>query len=255
MTQPAGTGLMDGELRIEVIDRPEDIEAGFDCAANAFGNQAHDTIWMGFYPEWNKTGPEGRTRAAGRLIKQFHNVTYDSDGNANTVFLKATLPDSQGQRIVVGMAIWLQLSMVEGRGNRPSDDLRSSLDLEMLYPNNEAEQRYICQLYRSLVKRRVEVTREKETSQPPAIFHLGSCSVDPTHQRKGIATKLVQWGLDEAKRRGGLEATTEASSMGRHVYQHLGFHGEGPDIEYHVDSEFLSRERPSNLFMRTGASQ
>lgn len=80
---------------------------------------------------------------------------------------------------------------------------------------------------------------------------LDMCAVDPVYQRKGIARELVQWGLDEARRRGGLEAITEASSMGRHVYEKMGFQAEGPDIEYAVDSEFESRKRPSNIFMRT----
>ncbi|KAI0834094.1 hypothetical protein F5Y06DRAFT_279853 [Hypoxylon sp. FL0890] len=230
--QPSGTRTMDGELRIEIMDLPEDVEAGFACAANAYGKQARDFIWTCMKP----------------------GISYDSDRNANTVFIKATLP-REGQRVIVGMAIWFQLSMVEGRGIRPSDDIRSSFDLEKLYPNNETEQRYLSQLFRSIVKRRIEVAREKETSQPPSMFHLGLCAVDPAYQRRGIASKLVQWGLDEAKRRGGLEATTEASSMGRHVYERLGFRGEGSDIEYQVDSEFISRERPPNLFMRTGISQ
>ncbi|KAI0120378.1 hypothetical protein F4776DRAFT_251764 [Hypoxylon sp. NC0597] len=252
--QPNGAQPIDEELRIEVIDRPEDIEAGFDCAANAFGRQTCDAIWMAMNPEWDKTGPEGRPRAVARMVEQWRSISHDSDGNANTIFLKATLP-SQGGRVVVGMAIWTQLSMVEGLGNRPSDDLRSTLDLERLYPNNEAEQRYLCQVYHSLVKRRIEVVREKETSQQPSLLHLELCAVDPAYQRKGIASRLVQWGLDEAERRGGLEATTEASSMGRHVYRRLGFHDEGSDIEYDVDSEFIPRERPSNVFMRTGTSQ
>ncbi|KAI0380171.1 hypothetical protein F5Y04DRAFT_258430 [Hypomontagnella monticulosa] len=249
--QLVSTSLGEGEPRIEVIDQPKDIVAGFDCACKTFGEQTQDAIWMAMNPEWNKTGPEGRQRAAARMVDQWRRITHDSRGNANTIYLKATVP-YQGQRVVAGIAIWAQLSMVEGYGGRPSDDLRSDLDLDALYPGNEAEQRYLCQVYRSFLKRRVEVVQEKASSHPPSLMHLQLCVVDPAHQRKGIASKLVQWGLDEAQRRGGLEATTEASSMGRHVYARLGFNGEGEDIEYHVDTEFLSRDRPANLFMRTG---
>ncbi|OTB06242.1 hypothetical protein M426DRAFT_114443 [Hypoxylon sp. CI-4A] len=241
------------ELWIEVIDKPEDVVAGFNCCCHTFGDQTHDAIWMATNPEWDNTGPEGRVRAAERMVEQWRNITYDRVGNANTVFLKATLP-IEGKRVIAGIAIWAQLSMVEGRGERPSDDLRSTLDLKALYPNNEPEQRYLCQVFKSFAKRRVEVVKEKEDSEPPSLLHLQLCVVDPIYQRKGIASKLVQWGLDEAKRRGGLEAITEASSMGRYVYENLGFRGEGPDIEYAVDSEFLSRDRPANLFMRTGAT-
>lgn len=148
------------------------------------------------------------------MLSQWRRITYDSRGYANTIFLKATLPDAteKGQRIFAGLAIWVQLSMVEGRGERPSDDLRSDLDLNALYPGNYTEQRYLCQVYRSFAKRRVEVVKEKAVSQSPALMHLQLCVVDPSYQRMGIASRLVQWGLDEAQRRGGLEAITEASS-------------------------------------------
>ncbi|KAI2463045.1 hypothetical protein F4781DRAFT_417904 [Annulohypoxylon bovei var. microspora] len=237
---------------IEIIDRPEDIVAGFDCAANAFGKQTCDAIWIAKNPEWD--GPDGRMHGAARMVEQWRGITYNSDGNPNTIFLKATLPD-KGQRVVAGIAIWTQFSMVEGRGKRPPDDPGENLGLEKLYPNDDVEQRYLRQLFRSFLRRRGEVIREKEAYQSPSLMHLELCVVDPAYQRKGIASKLVQWGLDEAQRRGGLEATTEASSMGRHVYKGLGFRAEGPDIEYHVDGEFQSRERPPNLFMRTGIKQ
>ncbi|KAI1393983.1 uncharacterized protein F4822DRAFT_32898 [Hypoxylon trugodes] len=245
----------EGEIRIEVIDRAEDVVAGFDCMCNAFGHQTRDTLWIDLNPGWDKPGPEGRARGAQLLVDSWRNITRDINGNDNTIFLKATLPNQQGERVVAGIAIWMQLSMVEGRGVKPSDDLRESKDLDVFYPNNEPEQRYLCQVYRSFVKRRIEVVKEKESSQQPSLMHLRSCAVDPAYQRRGIALRLVQWGLDEAKRRGGLEAITEASSMGRHVYQRLGFYGEGPDMEYLVDSEFESRDRPPNLFMRTGPTK
>jgi GNAT superfamily N-acetyltransferase len=82
------------------------------------------------------------------------------------------------------------------------------------------------------------------------VLVLDLCAVDPAHQRKGIARALVQWGLDEAKRRGDLELILEASSMGRHVYAQMGFEAQGSDIDYLVDEEFASRSRPANLFMR-----
>ncbi|KAI1462164.1 hypothetical protein F4805DRAFT_453395 [Annulohypoxylon moriforme] len=242
------------EVVIEVISDPNDVIAGFDCAANAFGKQTRDAIWIATNPEWDKDGPDGRARAAARMVEQWHLITSNDDGNANSVFLKATLP-KDGHRVVAGMAIWTQFSMVKGRGVQPPDDPSKTLGLERLYPDDEVEQRYLRQLFRSFMKRRYEVIKEKEASQLPSLMHLELCVVDPAYQRKGIASKLVQWGLDEAQRRGGLEATTEASSMGRHVYKRLGFRAEGPDVEYHVDSEFLSRERPPNVFMRTGTGQ
>ncbi|KAI1478380.1 hypothetical protein F4774DRAFT_165879 [Daldinia eschscholtzii] len=250
--QPTKAKAVGEEPRIEVIDREEDIIAGFNCSCNAFGNQVHDNLWIAMNPGWDT--PEGRARAAAKLVEKWRNVTYDTQGNVNTIFLKATVSD-QGRPVVAGLAVWEQLSIVEGHGERPPDDQRIASDVEALYPNDEVEKRYLFQVLRSFVKRRVEVVKEKATSHPPAVMHLRSCAVDPAYQRRGIAQKFVQWGLDEAKRRGGLEAITEASSMGRLVYSRLGFRPEGPDMEYEVDSEFVSRDRPPNLFMRTGISQ
>lgn len=81
--------------------------------------------------------------------------------------------------------------------------------------------------------------------------------MDPEFQRRGIAGKLVAWGLEEAERRGGLECTTEASPMGRVVYGRLGFgaEGSGEDLVYVVDDEFKDRDKPEILFMRTWADR
>ncbi|KAI1503109.1 hypothetical protein F5X99DRAFT_135731 [Biscogniauxia marginata] len=235
---------------IEVVDRAEDIVEGFNCVSEAFGRQARDAIWVGMNPGWDT--PEGKARGAAAMVEQWRATTRDNKGNANSVYLKATLPDPRqdGRRIVVGLAIWAQASFVPGRGEAPSNDLHRTVDLEALYPGDEAEQRFLCQVWRSLVRRRIEVVREKATAEPPSVMVLEMCATDPSFQRRGIASRLVQWGLDEARRRGIPEATTEASSMGRSVYERLGFRPEGPDIVYDVDAEFLSWDKPPNIFMR-----
>lgn len=241
----------DPKLRVELIERPEDINQAFDCVCEAFGRQAQDGIFLAMNPGWET--PQGKELGAARMLARWRATTKDKDGQPNAMFLKATLPDSEqkGERIIAGFAIWVQASNVQGYGDRPLEDLRKTMDLEALYPGNKPEQRYLCQVMASLHRRRIEIIKEKATAVPPTVMALDMCAVDPVYQRKGIARELVQWGLDEARRRGGLEAITEASSMGRHVYEKMGFQAEGPDIEYAVDSEFESRKRPSNIFMRT----
>lgn len=268
----------DDEVRIEVIDRAEDIVEGFHAVAEAFGRQARDAIWTSLNPGWDDvvseggSGGGGRARCASRMVDRWRARTHDRDGNANTVFLKATVPDKedpQNRIVVVGLAVWVQASFVEGRGEPPEDDLRRAADLDALHPGDEREQRFLAQCYRSLVRRRVEVVREKASSysdsdsdsesdsDPPAVFVLDLCAVDPAYQRRGIASRLVRWGLEEAAsgRRGGgrLEAITEASAMGRLAYERLGFRPVA-EIEYEVDEEFRTRDTPSNLFMRTGGA-
>ncbi|OGE51221.1 hypothetical protein PENARI_c014G02970 [Penicillium arizonense] len=243
------SGNHDIGLRIEPISQPEDIIQAFNCACEAFGRQAQDGVWIAMNPAWET--PAGKARGAAAMVNRWTATTKDQDGKPNTVFLKATLPSSEGGRVIAGFAIWVQASNVAGRGDKPAEDLREALQLESLYPGNEPEQRYLSQVMSSFFRRRTEVIKEKATATPPAVMVLDMCAVDPHYQRKGIARALVQWGLDEAQRRGDLEAITEASSMGRHVYGQMGFHPEGPEIEYHVDPEFSHRSRPANLFMRT----
>ncbi|CAM1502336.1 Fc.00g043200.m01.CDS01 [Cosmosporella sp. VM-42] len=247
------TKITSSDLRIELANEAADIERGFESICNTFGHQTHDGIWEAMNPGWNT--PNGKAAGTARMVDRWRSTTTDRNGKPNTIFLKATLPNPQQerQRVIAGMAIWVQASVVDGYGEAPVEDFSKIVDLETLYPENEAEQRYLRQLDYSLHKRRIEVVKKKATEDPPAVMVLDLCVVEPAFQRRGIAKGLVQWGLDEAKQRGGLEAITEASSMGRHVYLGLGFVQEGPELEYLVDDEFAHRDRPSNIFMRTGS--
>lgn len=231
------------DLLIDLVTDASDFERIFDCMREAFGRQAKDGIWSAVHPDWD-TSPE---RGAARMLNDWR------ASNSNSLYLKATLPDPAhaGQRVIVGYAKWVQLSSVEGKGE-PSKPLDPNSDL--LYLTNEAERRFICQMLNSLHRPRFELVEAKAKTDSPAIMVLDLCGVHPGFQRKGIASKLVQRGLAEANRRGGLEACTEASSMGRHVYEKLGFRGGEADIKFEVDEEFGQPTKPSNLFMRTGGS-
>lgn len=240
----------DAGLRIEPVNRPEDIEQAFHCVSEAFGRQAKDGVWIAMNPGWDTAS--GKTSGAARMVARWREITTNKNGDPNTIFLKATLPSTQedGERIIAGLAIWAQASYIDGHGDPPAEDVAKAMKIEELYPGNEPEQRYLTQVMTSLHTSRNSVIKEKASANPPAVMVLDLCAVDPAHQRKGIARGLVQWGLEEAKRRGNLELILEGSSMGRHVYAQMGFEAQGPEIEYIVDGEFASRSRPSNLFMR-----
>ncbi|KAJ4202566.1 hypothetical protein NW767_005936 [Fusarium falciforme] len=238
------------DILVEPVPNAQDFTEAFACIAAAFGRQTRDGIWIAMNPGWDT--PEGEAAGIKRLVDRWSSVTRNRDGDLNTVFLKATVPGTDGHRVIAGFAIWQQCSVVEGYGDPQPEDFSKVMNLDTLYPGNKAEQRYLVQLDRSLHGRRIEVIKEKATASPPAVMVFDLCVVDPAHQRKGIAQRLVQWGLDEAKRRGGLEAITEASSMGRKAYIKMGFQPEGDEMVYHVDPEFKDRDLPSNLFMRTG---
>lgn len=239
------------DVVISPFETEKDFKQAQYCLSEAFGRQAKDSVWMLMNPGWDTE--EGQAKHAKSLMEKWQSITTNKDGLPNAIYLKATLPDPDqpGERRVVGMAIWRQLSFVEGYGDPFSDDMSASL-------NNfdETKRRFATQMFRSLWKRRIAYMHEVRESgrNPPAIFTLDICAVDPAYQRRGIAAKLVEVGLTEAKKRGDLECTTEGSAMGRMVYQRLGFKDEGTgDIQYEVDEEFKTWDKPANLFLRTRA--
>ncbi|KAI0872952.1 acyl-CoA N-acyltransferase [Hypoxylon argillaceum] len=237
------------EVLVEVITDVDDFPEAFRCISEAFGTQTHDAIWGAFNPGWDT--PEGQAAGVERMVQRWRSIPNDNKGNPHTIFLKATLPDPSqpSRRVIVAVAIWAQVTAVEGHGSIASSGLDSATELESRYPGDETEQRFLAQVWRSLVKRRLELVAAKATADPPCVMALDSCSTHPAFQRRGAASKLVQWGLDEGRRRGIPDAVTEASSMGRHVYARLGFQAQGPDVPYEVDEEFLGRELPPNVFM------
>lgn len=44
----------------------------------------------------------------------------------------------------------------------------------------------------------------------------------PDHRRRGHASALCRWGMEVAQKE-GLVCTLQATNLGRHVYEHLGF--------------------------------
>jgi aminocarboxymuconate-semialdehyde decarboxylase len=236
---------------IAPFETEQDVRQARYCLSEAFGRQAKDAVWMLMNPGWDTE--EGQAKQAQQMAKQWQSITTNKDGQPNALYLKATLPDpdKQGERRVVGLGIWKQLSFVEGYGDPFSSDMSASLT-EL----DEKNQRFATQMFNSLWKRRIAYMREVQEAgrTPPAIFVLDMCAVDPVYQRRGIAGKLVEAGLAEAKKRGDLECTTEGSAMGRAVYMKLGFKDEGTgDIQFEVDNEFQSWDKPPNVFLRTRA--
>ncbi|KAI0136240.1 putative GNAT family acetyltransferase [Xylariales sp. AK1849] len=241
---------MSNNVLVEPVDSPDDFPPIFHCFSEAFARQRQSSLWMTMNPNWNST--EGQREGALRLLERWQSITKNQDGHANTVILKATLRDPEDgfKHKIVGAAIWEQFSFVEGYGNPPTVIHSNTAAL------NLTERRFAIQVYRSLWGRRVSLAREKAESDSPAIFTLDICAVDPAFQRRGVGEKLVAWGLEEARRRGGLECTTEASLMGQAIYKRLGFGAEGAEnIACELDEEFGDREKPETLFMRTWVGQ
>jgi GNAT superfamily N-acetyltransferase len=234
-------------LQIQVATTADEASLAFRPMCQAFGVQTQDPIFIGTNPGWDT--PLGRQQGAARHGARFTKTTTNIDGKPNTIFLLATVVDpATGDRVLAGMAVWEQVSSVQGYGNIPTEDAMGIADL---YPNDPVQEKYWTSMMSAMYKRRWEVSRSKATESPPAVMALDMCAVDPCFQGHGIGKKLVEWGLKEAKARGNLEAVTEASVMGRRVYLKLGFEQEGGDIPYDVDRSISNLPPPSNVFLRT----
>jgi GNAT superfamily N-acetyltransferase len=242
---------------IRPVDSGADFPALFSVSAAAFGTQTADAIWTGFNPGWDT--PEGQAAGAERLRNRVLD-SRDVKGGKSVVVLSASVANegAAGDKIV-GTAVWVQASMQQAWGDAPhpatgtTKERVEALGMHKLYPDNEAMQRFIMQVDSSLHTPRRELVESKANDEVPAVFVLDLCAVDPAYQGRGIASELVKWGLEEAKRRGGLECITEGSVMGRGVYRKLGFR-DVKEIDYVVDEEFKGTKLPSNVFLRTGMS-
>ncbi|KAI1432208.1 acyl-CoA N-acyltransferase [Xylaria sp. CBS 124048] len=240
----------DDALTVEVITSAEDFPEAHDCLSAAFGTQTHEPLWDITVPDWQT--PVGRAAEIKRMTKRWEatSTATDKKGNPSTIFLKATLPDPEtpNRRKIVGVAIWVQATAVEGHGSLISPDPAEKMDLEGMYPGDETEQRYCRQIWRSVIKHRVAFVNSRRDADFPAVMVLDQCATLPDFQRRGVGSALVKWGLDEARRRGITDAAVEGSLMGRRVYARHGFQIEG-DIEFDLDEEFAGRTMPIACFM------
>ncbi|XWX01427.1 hypothetical protein V2A60_009455 [Cordyceps javanica] len=241
----------DIDLQIKVVSTADEARAAFEPMCQAFGLQTRDGIFLGSNPGWET--PVGRQKGAERLAARFAKTTTNRDGKPNTVFLLATAVDpATGDRVVAGMAVWEQASVVPGCGDLPTENEGDDLGVSELYPDDPAQQRYWSAVMGAMHRQRWEAVRSRAAASPPALMALDICAVDPKYQGYGIGRRLVEWGLEEAKARGDLESVTEASVMGRRVYLKLGFEQEGPEIDFNMDGGAISNiPLPSLVFLRT----
>jgi GNAT superfamily N-acetyltransferase len=250
--------------------------AAYLVAASAFGAQTRDLIWTGYNPRWDTS--EGVEEGARRMEQR---VSGDAGRKGHCVALVASVPigdEGEGQgvveaegerRKVVGTAIWVQMSGRDGEGDVPPgedvgfEERRDQLGLRELWPGDEERQKWLVAVDKGLHGMRWTAVREKvkeeaKEEETSAVWVLDLCAVSPEYQGRGVAGRLVKWGVEEAGRRGGLECLTEASRMGRRVYVKYGFETVG-EIDYgevlgDEERAVLGRygELPSNVFMRTG---
>ena len=140
------------EIIIAPVETEQDIRQANYCVSEAFGRQAKDAVWILMNTGWDTE--EGQAGHAEGMIKGWKSVTTNKDGQPNKIYLKATLPDPEtpGQRRVVGMAIWQQISEVDGYGDKFTGDMA-----EALAKLDETNKRFADQMFKSLWKDRKSV--------------------------------------------------------------------------------------------------
>ncbi|EGX88108.1 GCN5-related N-acetyltransferase [Cordyceps militaris CM01] len=238
------------ELQIEVAQTADQVLLAFEPMRQAFGFQTRDAVFTGTNPDWDT--PAGAQQAAERFATRFTRATTNAAGKPNSLFLVATVADpATRRRVVAGMALWEQASVVPGHGDAPTADEGEDLGVTALFPGDAPRQAYWTAVMGAMHRRRWEVVGSKAAACPPALLALDLCAVDPRFQGRGIGSRLVEWGLREAEARGGLEAVTEASVMGRPVYLKLGFEQDGPEMDFAGVGEVGKTPLPSLVFLRT----
>jgi ribosomal protein S18 acetylase RimI-like enzyme len=72
------------------------------------------------------------------------------------------------------------------------------------------------------IRQFLEATNYASYSEVKAYWYLAGLAVSPKHQRRGIGTRLINWGLKIASQE-MVPVILEASMTGRVLYSKLGF--------------------------------
>lgn len=233
--------MADRKSRVELIKDESDLTDSYECARASFGMQMRDVFWLATNPKHDT--PQGHAAGVERLARRWR----ETKDEGHCYFLKAIVTEHDGTEHIGGMAIWTEQS---AERNPPRKELDETMDVTTL--GDEKEQRFARQMFASFMRRRSEVVAEAARNGR-SIMVLDLCCVHPNFQKMGLARKLVQWGLDQAARLGdkgqGLECFTEASPMGRPVYQKMGFQFDS-EMVYAMDDEFKDRKVAPNTHLR-----
>lgn len=122
----------------------------------------------------------------------------------------ATAPSAPGGGAVVGMATW----EVYHRSRTPEEWMPPN-GVTWL-PEGSEERRQAEAFFVALWKKRAEIWEGRK------YVYLQFLSVHPAHRRRGIASRIMQWGIDIADQL-HLPIYLEATLMGVPLYEKLGF--------------------------------
>lgn len=222
VSQKMPTAGADPGPNIEIHLATEDDAAElFAICSEAFGSE--DPAWKAYYPlHWT---PEGRKAGSERFssaMQEDHHAVYHKavDVTCGTI---------------VAFSIW---TVYNARPLQYPPDLPSPD-----YWPNALEAEYGHAIMLDLMRKRHDHIKSVANS----IVHLNTLAVLPAYQRRGIATRLMEWGVDMADQL-GFPCFVEATPAGRPLYQRCGFVIEEEVLPV-MPTKFADREPCRYTFM------
>jgi len=197
------------DIRIEPATK-EDLPQLMDIYITAFGNYPAEAALIGDRVDANHT----------RLVGQNHLRAWEIHAEQQfpwPVGIKAVVTDpATGHDVIVGHAEWyiFDRERTEDEYTRPPYILAGS------WIDNPDKRQWVAEQYRPVRDMRHKYLR----GRPHGL--LAYLCVHESWRRKGIAGRLVRWGMDRCKAL-GIMAYLEASEDGRFLYQKLGFEAVG----------------------------
>jgi len=182
---------------IKVLEAQDaDMDRIFEITSTSFAR--NEPLWDVMYPShWIDSGRKiGADRM--RTIK---------NTDPQTTFLKA-VDESTGE--IMGMAKW----------NVYDNHLPDPAEKKAMgdFWENDDEKLYASHMIELFIVERNRAIKQSGGN----LVSLDILTIDPAFQRRGVGTKLVEWGTQKADEL-GVEAVVESSVYGKGLYQKHGF--------------------------------
>ena len=208
-SDPAHATSPNMSITIRPVRRGDaDIDAIVDIVIQAF---EYDDQWRWRYP-YRKEYPEDHYKFTRIYYADYLEMTF---AGHNTIMLAETPSDEDPSLLkVISVSIW------DNYGSAPPDPNLPGGKPPANHPERkDASPERMAAYSRGSAKARKELFVSRYGERQLSLRQMATL---PAYWRRGAATKLCNWGKDEA-RKAGVAVPMFASPMGRMVYAKLGF--------------------------------
>lgn len=153
---------------------------------------------------WGADTIANRHAAASRLLEKWQSCPNDT-------FHVLKCLDSSSSGTLMGICIWEEVPPAQSREEFLQEDAMTHCNWLSGHARKVARAYLVDGLY-----------ERWNVMQGQPHLHLMNLCTHPRHRRKGVATRLVRWGLELAKKR-NVPAYCEESDMSHALYLRLGF--------------------------------